>query len=202
MRLVTPSHHLRRSLLSAEPLVQRREARAWREGDVAREGFQAAERPAAPPRQSRRQLLEGMRCACAHTTRVALLLTATSRDVRRHRDIGQLVSGISDNKILAQLPNTMRSEILRDIHADTLHFSSLLSKISAECCIKLLEKFQTELILEKEVASALHRRAPSVSLIVEGTWCLAGVNRQWPEPRPRVHAAPWCAHGACTRSGG
>jgi hypothetical protein len=93
----------------------------------------------------------------------------TRRLVNHADNFWRLVSGISDNKILSQLPTQLRAEILKDIHADTMHFSTFLSKLSRECVIQCLAKFQTELILERETFIALGQNLDKVYMLLRGT---------------------------------
>jgi hypothetical protein len=80
-----------------------------------------------------------------------------------------LVSGLSDNKILAQLPQQLRAEILLGIHTETMHFTSLLTRLSPECTVQILSKFQTEMGLDKEIVVAHKQNLGKVFMLLRGS---------------------------------
>ena len=79
-----------------------------------------------------------------------------------------LTSGINDNKILSQLPLQLRAEIIRSMHSDTLHFSSLFRLLSAECAVQMLALLHTELILKNEILVAPSQNLVKVYMLMKG----------------------------------
>eukprot|EP00325_Prymnesiales_sp_UTEX-LB-985_P002743 CAMPEP_0174702914 /NCGR_PEP_ID=MMETSP1094-20130205/7044_1 /TAXON_ID=156173 /ORGANISM="Chrysochromulina brevifilum, Strain UTEX LB 985" /LENGTH=637 /DNA_ID=CAMNT_0015900769 /DNA_START=52 /DNA_END=1965 /DNA_ORIENTATION=+ len=97
----------------------------------------------------------------------------TRRLVNHVDSYWDLTSGLNDNKILSQVPNQLRAEIIRCMHRETIHFSSLFRQVSEECTIQLLARLQTELLLRREILVAPSQALEKVSMMMRGTLTLS-----------------------------